>query len=54
MKKAHYDETTQKLLGWYDTKIHKTIPTPNIGVLKELVTLFIEALNCCLMSSIIP
>ena len=32
MKKAHYNETTLKLLGWYDDKIHSIIPTPNIEV----------------------
>ena len=32
MKYAHYDETNGKLLGWYDSEIHKTIPTPNIEV----------------------
>ncbi len=32
MKYAHYDETTTKILGWYDKDIHKTIPKPNIEV----------------------
>lgn len=32
MKYAHYDETNGKLLGWYDSEIHSTIPTPNISV----------------------
>ncbi len=32
MKIAHYDETNGKLLGWYDSEIHKEIPTPNIEV----------------------
>ena len=32
MKYAHYDETNGKLLGWYDSEIHETIPTPNIEV----------------------
>jgi len=32
MKYAHYDETNGKILGWYDSEIHKTIPTPNIEV----------------------
>ena len=36
MKIAHYDETTQKLLGWYDKDIHTTIPTPNIEVADEV------------------
>lgn len=31
MKNAHIDENG-KLLGWYDPKIHKKIPTPNIEV----------------------
>lgn len=32
MKYAHYDATTEKLLGWYDDDIHQTIPTPNFQV----------------------
>ena len=32
MKKVHYDVTTGKILGWYDTGIHTTIPTPNIEI----------------------
>jgi len=32
MKIANYDETNGKLLGWYDSEIHLTIPTPNINV----------------------
>ncbi len=32
MKYAHYDKTNGKLLGWYDSEIHSTIPTPNIDV----------------------
>ena len=28
MKYAHLEENTNKLLGWYDDSIHKTIPTP--------------------------
>jgi len=35
MKIAHYEESTQKLLGWYDTKVHKTVPTPNIEVTEK-------------------
>ena len=34
MKYAHYDKTTGKLLGWYDSEIHSTIPTPNIEVIE--------------------
>ena len=34
MKKAHIDEKN-KLLGWYDTEIHTTIPEPNIIVSDE-------------------
>jgi len=34
MKKAHIDENN-KLLGWYDTEIHTTIPEPNIIVSDE-------------------
>ena len=32
MKYANYDETTGKLLGWYDKTIHTNVPTPNIKV----------------------
>jgi len=32
MKYANYEETTGRLLGWYDSGIHSTIPTPNIEV----------------------
>jgi len=32
MKYAHHNETNGKLLGWYDSEIHETIPTPNIEV----------------------
>lgn len=42
MKKAHYDTTTQKLLGWYDDDIHKTIPTPNVKVTNEAWGIAIE------------
>jgi len=35
MKIAYYDETNGKLLGWYDDKIHKDIPTPNTEVSDE-------------------
>lgn len=42
MKIAYYDTITNKLLGWYDTDIHTTIPTPNIEVTD---TVWSEALN---------
>jgi len=32
MKYAHYNVTDGKLIGWYDSEIHTTIPTPNIEV----------------------
>ena len=32
MKYAHLEKNTNKLLGWYDSQIHKEIPTPNIEV----------------------
>lgn len=32
MKYAHLQESTNKLLGWYDDSIHSKIPTPNIKV----------------------
>jgi len=32
MKIANYKKTNGKLLGWYDSEIHETIPTPNIEV----------------------
>ena len=35
MKYAHYDEISGKLLGWYDSEIHETIPTPNIEVSED-------------------
>ena len=35
MKIANYDKTNGKLLGWYDSEIHKTIPTPNIEVIEK-------------------
>lgn len=35
MIKAHYEESTQKLLGWYDTDFHETIPTPNVEISQE-------------------
>ena len=34
MKIAHINENN-KLLGWYDSSIHRTIPTPNIQVTEE-------------------
>ena len=42
MKYAHLEKETSKLLGWYDDKIHKTIPTPNIEVSDEV---WQEAIN---------
>ena len=30
MKYAHYDEATGKIIGWYDSEIHQSIPTPNV------------------------
>lgn len=36
MKYAHYDETTRKILGWYDNNINKNIPTPSAEI-KDLV-----------------
>jgi hypothetical protein len=35
MKKTHYDNTNGKILGWYDPKIHKEIPSPNIEITDE-------------------
>ena len=34
MKYAHINENNQ-LLGWYDSEIHQSIPTPNIQVTDE-------------------
>lgn len=47
MKYAHLEESTNKLLGWYDKKIHLDIPTPNIKVDKKVwqVAIDINA-NC--------
>ena len=42
MKYAHIEQDTNKLLGWYDKKIHSKIPTPNIEVTDEV---WQEALN---------
>ena len=42
MKYAHLEENTNKLLGWYDDSIHKTIPTPNIEVKEDV---WQEAIN---------
>lgn len=30
MKYAHYDENTNKILGYYDDEIHAVLPSPNI------------------------
>ena len=35
MKYAHYDDTTWRLLGWYDDTIHDVIPEPIIQVSEE-------------------
>jgi len=35
MKYAHIEKNTNKLLGWYDDKIHTTIPSPNVEVTEE-------------------
>lgn len=32
MKYANYDKETNKILGFYDDKIHKSIPEPNIKI----------------------
>ena len=32
MKHAHYNKKTLKLLGWYDSELHQSIPTPNIKI----------------------
>ena len=42
MKYAHIENKTNKLLGWYDKKIHLEIPTPNIEVSDEV---WQEAIN---------
>ena len=36
MKKVHYNETTNQILGWYSDDIHDVIPTPNIEVTEEV------------------
>ena len=36
MKYAHFEKSTNIILGWYDDKIHKKIPTPNIEVSEEV------------------
>lgn len=35
MKYAHTD-TNGQIIGWYDTEVHATIPTPNISVSDEV------------------
>ena len=42
MKYVNIENGTNKLLGWYDKKIHLEIPTPNIEVTDEV---WQEALN---------
>lgn len=42
MKYAHLEKDTNKILGWYDKEIHKTIPTPNVEVKNEV---WQEAIN---------
>ena len=42
MKYANIENGTNKLLGWYDKRIHLEIPTPNIEVTDEV---WQEALN---------
>ena len=42
MKYANIENGTNKLLGWYDKKIHSKIPTPNIEVTDEV---WQEAIN---------
>ena len=32
---ANYDKTNGKLLGWYNDKVHETIPEPNMEVTEE-------------------
>lgn len=32
MKYIHYDKNTGEILGYYDSKIHKKIPSPNLKV----------------------
>ncbi len=42
MKYANIEQNTNKLLGWYDKRIHLEIPTPNIEVTDEV---WQEAIN---------
>ena len=42
MKYANIENGTNKLLGWYDKRIHLEIPTPNIEVTDEV---WQEAIN---------
>ena len=42
MKYANIEQNTNKLLGWYDKRIHLEIPTPSIEVTDEV---WQEALN---------
>jgi len=42
MKHAHLNKQTNEILGWYDTKIHKNIPTPNLKIGEKV---YQEAIN---------
>lgn len=35
MKYVHYNENTNKILGYYSKDVHKKIPTPNIEITDE-------------------
>lgn len=35
MKYANYDKKTNEILGYYDSEIHKNIPTPNVEISDE-------------------
>lgn len=36
MKYAHYEEKTNRLLGWYDKDVHRNIPKPHVVVKNQV------------------
>ena len=43
MKHLHYDGTTGATLGWFDTEIHDSIPTPNVAFTEEDYSIALDA-----------
>lgn len=42
MKYAKYDKKSNEILGYYDSEIHKNIPTPNVEISEEQWTKALE------------